>query len=119
MTNKQETTHARWAKDVAQLNEEFRDHSLYVSTVKVNISHGLAFLVFHTGQIPLTGICVAIRGLVTYEGETLRAGPHRFSVSERNAEESQAAVWILHSDDDSFRIEAEEIQYMREGQADT
>jgi len=119
MVNSRETTHARWENDVAQLNQIFQERQLFVSTIKVSLTHRLAFLMFHEGRMPLAGVGVAIRGLTTFEGEVLRAGPYRFTVSESTPQETGSRLWIVHSDDNSFRIAAEEIQVMRDKQPET
>ena len=95
--------------NVAELIEKLRERSLFVSTIKANITHSVAFLIFHTGECPFVGLGVAIRGMSVFEGELLRSGPHRFRISEVIEQDTGKKQWSLQSEDNSFKVVAKEI----------
>jgi len=107
-------TDDRGAGDVAQLIEAFRDRPFFVSTIRASITHRIALLMFHEGDVPFPGIAVAICGMSTFEGDLLRSGPHRFEFSETLDQDTGVEQWVLNSEDNSFRVAAKEIRVRRD-----
>lgn len=116
MADDLEITDDRGARDVAQLIRAFRERRFFVSTIRASITHGVAFLMFHEGDVPFIGIAVAIRGMNTFEGELVRSGPHRFEITETLDQDTGVNLWILNSEDNAFRIAAKEI-WVRRGKS--
>ena len=80
---------------------------VFVTVLKLGISHGIAQLQFHEGQCVFSGIAVQCMGVSKFEGELVRVGPSRFQISaEGESSGAERDEWHISSDDGKFLIVA-------------
>jgi len=100
------------AKVMDRLNDP---SSMYVTVIRMSLTHSVAYLRFHKDECPFLGFGVACSGMSYFEGQLLRSGPHRFKVFENvDARNSQKEEWHIESDDGSFQIVTEEIWFVED-----
>lgn len=89
--------------------------SLYATVIRISITHRAAYIKFHESQCPFIGFGAACSGVSWFEGEPLRCGPHRFKVSNYGIPKGgKREQWCIHSEDNTFKIVAEQISYVDE-----
>lgn len=83
---------------------------MYLSVIKMSITHGTVLARLHHGRNPLIGIAVQCIGVLHFHGQVLRCGPHHFQIVKDNSDpEQRFDRWKLQSRDESLRIVAREI----------
>lgn len=88
--------------------------SMYVTVMELSSTHGFAYLRFHEHRCAQLGVGVCADGLSRFEGELIRSGPHRFSLSHQLCDKGRDEL-RLESDDKSFVMVVRRMALMREG----
>lgn len=94
---------------------EFLEHSnsMYVSVIGMRVTHRCVFIRVHKSKSPFSGVGIGFRGVTSFEGELLRAGPHQFVIEKAlnsgSDGEQIGELWCFKSLDNRFKIISKEM----------